>query len=260
MTRPRQRLHENACRGFALLALLFFISVSMFALSGVVTVWTTAAHRDREAELLFVGKQYRQAIESYFRSSPGVGQLPQKLEDLLADSRSGVLKRHLRKLYPDPMTGEANWGLVMVGDRIAGVYSVSAGAPFKLADLDLPGIESAATYQDWKFVFAGATASTSAGAAAPGSMTAGLPLASDAPASTAALAASQEPSPLAREACNRQRQLDSQECLGVRGYAGVTKDAIEACLASLEQRQEICALGLAAQAPPLAIPQVERSQ
>lgn len=67
--RPRQDLRVGARAGFALLALLFFVLVSMFALSGVVTVWTTAARRDREAELLFVGKPYRQEIDARNRGN-----------------------------------------------------------------------------------------------------------------------------------------------------------------------------------------------
>jgi len=239
------------CGGFALLLLLIFIVLSMLALSSMVTVWTTAVRRERETELLFVGQQYRQAIESYYKSSPGAGQLPSKLEDLLADTRRGVLMRHLRKLYADPMTGEANWALIMVGDRIAGIHSVSTGVPIKVAGLDLVGAEAAAAYQDWKFVYADAVSAAQRIAAATDS--------GSAPAATGNSAAlePQEPSALTREACDRQRQLDAQECNGVRGIAGITKDDLQGCLGSMDQRLSMCLKGLGAKAPALAVPQIE---
>jgi hypothetical protein len=105
-----------------------------------------------------VGNAYRQAIASYFENAQGESkQYPRRLSDLLEDPRAPVTKRHLRKLYADPITGDTEWGLVKTGDRISGVYSLSDTTPVKRhfngADESFSG---AARYSDW--IFSGATA------------------------------------------------------------------------------------------------------
>ncbi|UCD69592.1 MAG: type II secretion system protein [Betaproteobacteria bacterium] len=144
---------SRAQHGFTYIGLLFFVVIVTFALSGLATAWHTKAQREREAELLFVGEQFRRAIESYFLQSPGRSKLPASLDDLLLDERHPVTKRHLRRLYRDPMTGSTEWGLVRIGDGIAGVYSLSDGRPFRTARFQSEQFAEAETYQDWKFVF-----------------------------------------------------------------------------------------------------------
>jgi hypothetical protein len=64
--------------------------------------------------------------------------------------------RHLRKPYIDPMTGEANWGLVEApgGGGVMGVYSRSEQKPIKSGNFSVrnQGFEEVASYADWKFV------------------------------------------------------------------------------------------------------------
>ncbi len=65
--------------------------------------------------------------------------------------------RYLRRLYPDPMTGAADWALVEApGGGFMGVASRSTRAPLKTGGFDEPdrAFEDARTYGDWKFVFA----------------------------------------------------------------------------------------------------------
>jgi len=150
----RSRGHDlGAQTGFTYLGLLFFVVVVGVAIAAVGTVWHTTLQRERETQLLFVGEQFSRAIESYYRQSPGAGQFPKALADLLLDDRFPVVRRHLRRLYRDPMTGSSEWGLVTVGGRIVGVYSLSEDNPIKTAGLDRPGFAEAQSYQDWKFVF-----------------------------------------------------------------------------------------------------------
>lgn len=71
-------------------------------------VYSLAIKREKEAELLYIGRLYREAIKQYYLSSPGsVQKYPASLEDLRKDPRSLVTRRYLRRLYPDPITGKA---------------------------------------------------------------------------------------------------------------------------------------------------------
>ncbi|MCL5061183.1 MAG: type II secretion system GspH family protein, partial [Candidatus Thermoplasmatota archaeon] len=51
--------------GFAYLFALMLIALIGMGLAAAGTLWRTDSRRAREAELLFVGDQYRQAIRSY---------------------------------------------------------------------------------------------------------------------------------------------------------------------------------------------------
>jgi hypothetical protein len=63
-----------------------------------------------------------------------------------------VTLRHLRRIYPDPMTGKADWVLVTAGERIVGVHSRSEHSSFKRyfedADAAFNGTEH---YAQWVF-------------------------------------------------------------------------------------------------------------
>ena len=152
----------SAQRGFTYLAMLLAVAVVGIGLAAAGQVWSTAVQREKEQELLFVGNQYRRAIRLYYQNSqdqrgPGVAY-PKALKDLLEDKRRGDTRRYLRKLYADPMTGKAEWGLVTIkapdGDRIMGVYSLSGATPFKTSgflDRDRT-FEGANHFSDWKFL------------------------------------------------------------------------------------------------------------
>ena len=143
--------------GFTYLGLIFAIAVMGGVLAAAGEVWHTAQTRERERELLFVGNQFRQAIGSYYESSPGaVKRYPQALEDLLRDPRHPGVKRHLRKLYADPISGKPEWGVVKGADGgIMGVHSLSEEQPLKTAnfrDADR-AFEGKTRYADWLFVY-----------------------------------------------------------------------------------------------------------
>jgi len=141
--------------GFTLLAVLFVVAALGVGLAAVGTVWDTTARREKEAQLLFVGDQYRQAIERYYQATPGgVKTYPKRLEDLLLDRRFPVtVVRHLRQLYPDPITGKPEWGLVKAGDGITGVFSLSEERPMKQGNFAriYAAFSGQAHYSDWTF-------------------------------------------------------------------------------------------------------------
>lgn len=141
--------------GVALIALLSAIVVMGVLLASVGEVWKTTAQREREEELLFVGVQIRNAIQSYKDKSPaGIREYPRSLSDLLEDRRFPTPVRHLRKLYRDPLTNSNDWGLLQMGDRIIGIYSLSESKPLKEANFPegLASFSGSTSYRQWVFV------------------------------------------------------------------------------------------------------------
>lgn len=140
--------------GFTYLTILFVVAFMGLGLSIAGQVWQTAIMREREAQLLYAGNQYRRAIERYYLS--GLNQYPRTLEDLLKDPRKPGTERYLRKLYPDPLSGKSEWGVMKAPDGgIMGVYSQSEDKPIKTAGFALVNrdFEGAAKYADWKFAY-----------------------------------------------------------------------------------------------------------
>ena len=147
---------KSAQSGFTYLYVLMLVALIGMGLAAAGTLWQTEAQRHREADLLFIGDQYRQAIRSYYELDPAQPRLPQNIDELLEDNRRPDLVRHLRRAYRDPLTSDA-FALIRAPDTqgIIGVYSQAAGHPFKIGGF-LPEDEafSAATrYADWRFVF-----------------------------------------------------------------------------------------------------------
>lgn len=144
-------------RGVVLLAFLLALALAGLGAMVAMDVWSVRRQHEREQELLFVGHQYRAAIRDfYFGSPPGAGRaLPTSLAMLLDDDRYPVPVHHLRRLYPDPVTGSTDWGLLMSGDHIMGVYSKSEAQPLKQKGFALVDstFEDKSAYRDWVFAF-----------------------------------------------------------------------------------------------------------
>jgi type II secretory pathway pseudopilin PulG len=127
------------------------------ALSAASRYWSTIVKRDREEELLFRGDQIRRAIDAYYKEQAGgrKSRYPRGLEDLLKDPRFPGTRRHLRRVYRDPMTRDGRWGIVRdSAGGVKGVFSKSKESPLKVGNFPAPyeAFEEAKTYLDWKFV------------------------------------------------------------------------------------------------------------
>lgn len=143
---------------------LALVAAMGFGLAAVGEFTSHAEQRAKEVELLFVGSQFREAIGAYYESTPGIAKrYPQKLEDLLKDTRYPVAKRYLRRIYVDPMTAKAEWGTVEApGGGIMGVYSRSTEQPVKTGAFAVAdrAFTDAAHYNDWQFAYVPATSSS----------------------------------------------------------------------------------------------------
>ncbi|UCV03325.1 type II secretion system protein [Dechloromonas denitrificans] len=152
-------------RGFNYPLLLAAMVIVGVVLAGLGEVWHIAALREKEAQLLFVGNEFSQAIGRYYEFTPsGPKQYPQSLNDLLLDQRFPRPVRHLRKLYVDPFRGVPEWGLILEQGRIIGVYSEAEGVPMRklgVPSVGSPGMviggnsaaSEALSYSSWRFVY-----------------------------------------------------------------------------------------------------------
>jgi type II secretory pathway pseudopilin PulG len=197
-------MRASAQRGFTYIWMLLLIALMGVGMTVAADVQTTVSQRDREKELLAIGRQFRTALASYYAaqlpkvgaagglplpSGMGPGQpvsglppapgkfappplpppaaggqtalppqndpsgYPASLEALLKDERFPGIRRHLRKVFVDPMTGKAEWGLVQVSGRIVGIHSLSTAVPIKQAGFegDEQAFTGAQSYAEWIF-------------------------------------------------------------------------------------------------------------
>lgn len=140
-------------RGYAYLYLLFSIALLAVTAVGMGSLEHLARTRQEERELIRIGHEFRAALLSYRRANP-VRQFPLALEDLLEDTRNGPMRRHLRKMYVDPVARTSEWGLFRQANQIIGVYSLAERKPLKQAGFDEEDsdFEGASRYSDWKFM------------------------------------------------------------------------------------------------------------
>lgn len=148
--------------GFTFVSMLVLLVVLMLGAGAAGPLWAHQVKREREQELFRVGAAYARAIASYRTASPGsLKQYPTELMQLTRDLRFVATVRHLRQLYPDPITPSAPWALIKDAQgQIIGVSSQSSDEPLAAGPIDLGDIvlPAARRYSDWKFI-----ASTPAG-------------------------------------------------------------------------------------------------
>ena len=151
-------------QGFTYLSALFLVGAMGVGLVAIGESWSHARQREKEAELIWIGNKFTQAIGLYYQRSPGaVKRYPEKLEDLLEDRRYLSTQRYLRKIYTDPMSGKAAWGLVAApGGGIMGVFSAAEGKPVRSGPPARDGNSAgkAMSYRDWPFIYEPPTVTT----------------------------------------------------------------------------------------------------
>lgn len=250
-------------KGFTYVAVLFSVALVGLGLASLGTYWSAERQRERERELLFIGDQFAVALWRYYEASPNTKEYPKRLEDLVEDRRQQVVKRHLRRIYEDPFSGQPEWGIVRVGGQISGVHSLSAGKPQVKFGFP-PGSEnfaSAAKHSDW--IFIPRSPHTKPGSnpeAQPGSQPrspgTGSPNTTPTPTNNSGDQSNTEPPPPEKpeapppSACDGQRSADFATCLGNPSAEPAKR---QRCFASAGLRYGEC-LAHGAAKRPLLVP------
>lgn len=144
--------------GFSYVGLMVLIAVIGVASAATVSVADLSRRRAAEEQLLFVGKQYIRAFLEYELHTPEghANRAPSRLEDLVRDPRQVGVRRYLRQVYADPVTGKTDWQLVKApGGGIMGVRSASCAPTIKRSfpDGDLMFLNGEKRYCDWTFTY-----------------------------------------------------------------------------------------------------------
>ena len=124
-----QRASGRTQSGFTYLWILFAIAMLGVSLTVSSQLWVSSAQRQKIEQMNWIGEQFKQAIGSYYESSPGSVKLyPLTPEMLLQDERFITTKRHLRKIYVSPFSGQPNWDWIRGADGgLRGVRVRGAG-------------------------------------------------------------------------------------------------------------------------------------
>ena len=225
--------------GFTYIGLLILIALLGIGLAFAGQVWHTAATREKERELLFIGTEFQRALALYAARHANLpDRYPKALEDLVEDRSQNPPQRYLRRIYLDPLTGNTQWGLERDARRgIVAVYSLAVGTPLKQAGFPSRFAEfaDATSYAGWKFVAREAPEVVAAAGAIPPPPETG---ASNPPDPSApAPAVPTPPKPRPRE-CAKINQSDLATCEEQRARWG--NQTVSECQLSAQARLSAC--------------------
>jgi len=154
-TTPPQLAAEQ---GFMLLGLIVAIAIILLVLGAAASQVALSLRREREVESARRANQYVRAIQLYYRK---FGRYPGSIEQLENTNNT----RYLRQQYVDPLTGKADYRLILVGQNKTTVKGFF-GEP--LAGIASPGLGTLAGMQSPGM---GGQSTTPNGVAGPGSST-----------------------------------------------------------------------------------------
>ena len=107
---PAARTRRSRQGGYALLLVMFALALLVIATATLAPRVITDVQREKEAEMVWRGKQYTRGIRLYYMKTH---RFPTSLEDLYT-TKTGI--RFMRRAYKDPMNPvDGSWRLIYVG-------------------------------------------------------------------------------------------------------------------------------------------------
>jgi type II secretory pathway pseudopilin PulG len=158
--------------GFTYLSLIILVAIIGLVSASALKLGSVIQRSRAEQELLVIGAAFSDALQSYADATPsGMPTQPPSLKSLLRDPRFPGVRRHLRKLFVDPMTGKAEWGVVYLGDKVGvlAVYSLSDAKPVKIGNFPqrFQGMAGKQKISEWRFASTGKPGAPGADVAVP---------------------------------------------------------------------------------------------
>ncbi len=156
MTAAASHIRSGRQHGFTYVSVVILVAIIGLVGATSLRLGTTMQRAAAEQALLDIGMEYSNALASYAAATPeGQPNYPKSFAELLKDPRFPQLRRHLRRVYVDPMTGKAEWGLVKANENggILAIYSLSKATPIKIGNFPprFVAFEGKTSLADWKF-------------------------------------------------------------------------------------------------------------
>ncbi|MHB8500745.1 MAG: hypothetical protein ACYDHE_07360 [Candidatus Acidiferrales bacterium] len=110
-SRPVQTRATKQQGGYALLILMFLVTLVFVATLSIGLRVVTEGRREKEQDMIWRGKQYTRGIKLYYQK---FGRFPTSMDQLIKPSVGSI--RFMRQAYKDPMNKEdGSWRLIYVG-------------------------------------------------------------------------------------------------------------------------------------------------
>lgn len=156
MTAAASPIRNGKQHGFTYASVVILVAIIGLVGATSLRLGTTMQRAAAEQALLDIGMEYSNALASYAAATPqGQPNYPKSFAELLKDPRFPQLRRHLRRVYVDPMTGNTEWGLVKANENggILAIYSLSKATPIKIGNFPprFVAFEGKTSLADWKF-------------------------------------------------------------------------------------------------------------
>jgi type II secretory pathway pseudopilin PulG len=127
-----RRVPKPSEEGYLLLSIMFLLFLLTMALAVAVPRMSRSIQRDKDLETMERGKQYRRAVQLYYRKFHAY---PPSVDALVKTNEI----RFLRKKYIDPVTGKDDWKPIMFGQNKVPIAMGFFGQPLA-AGSSLAGI------------------------------------------------------------------------------------------------------------------------
>lgn len=139
------RMRNGKQHGFTYLSLIILVAILGLVSAASIKLGALLQRSAAERELLAIGAEYADALESYAKATPpGQSPLPPSFKELLRDSRFPNVRRHLRRVYVDPLTGKAEWGIVYANQAQPGAGAMPSPGAVTAASAPVPGTPGSA--------------------------------------------------------------------------------------------------------------------